>query len=189
MTRGRGPAARAQVARILASWEYDLAALSQEIKQRAEHKVAGLPPVSTVDHQAMRAAFEVRYHRMVEEGEPKAESLKEVASKDDGDSDYLPAELSADGVLRVRQGYRDGTMPRNAEELRAKIKLLGHCHVFLRLKARNRAWLSDVDDRTFLKYIDYLLGRHVAGLVMYGKTHHPPWNFMLSCDHELRRKA
>ena len=60
----------------------------------------------------------------VEEGEPKAESLKELASKDDGDSDSVAAELRQARA----QGRSDARL---AEELRSKLKLLGHCHVFL----------------------------------------------------------
>ena len=73
---------------MLASWEYARTELSHEIRQRAENNVANVPrPVSMVDHQAMRAAFELRHYKLeshevpakhyiamkqeeVEEGEP-----------------------------------------------------------------------------------------------------------------------
>eukprot|EP00972_Heterocapsa_arctica_P001591 228450-Heterocapsa_arctica.AAC.1 len=65
----------------------------------------------------MRQAFEARYGRLenhevpaqhylgskiedIEENEPKAEALKEVASKDDGEEDFLMSEVGKDGRVR-----------------------------------------------------------------------------------------
>ena len=92
-----------------------------------------------MDHQAMKGAHEARYGQLdndavpgkhylgtkmldIDENEPKAEDLKQVTSKSDGEVDYLMADVGGEGVLKVRRGTKDGHAPTNPEELRKKLK-------------------------------------------------------------------
>eukprot|EP00973_Karenia_brevis_P055136 7666822-Karenia_brevis.AAC.1 len=82
----------------------------------------------------MKAAFEGRYGKMaaeevpsraylglkqedLEEDEPKAEKLSEVSSWMESQEDFLTTSVNEQGVVRIRKGTRDSTMPRNSEEL------------------------------------------------------------------------
>ena len=211
---GLDPAAdipsRVAVAMVLAAWEAARSQVQREQLQKAEAKAAHVPtPVGSVDHQAMRAAYELRFGRLdnqevpsrsylgtkqeeIEENEPRAESLKEVASREDAEVEFLTADIGSDGQIKVRRGHKDGKMPANAEELRLRHKIVGHAWLFLRTKHTNRGWLADLDDRSFPKVSDYLLSRHIAGVVITsvdGKTHHPPWALILSYEQEIRRRA
>jgi hypothetical protein len=128
----------------------------------------------------------------IDENEPRAETLKNVTSREDQESTYLTADVSPEGLVKIKKGIRDGKLPTNSEELRAKHKLVGHCWLFLKLKHTNRVWLSDLDERSFVHLSDYLLGKHVNGVSIActsGKTHHPPWSLILTYELEIRRKA
>jgi hypothetical protein len=178
---------------------------------RAEARTSHIPrPVTSNEHAAMLKAYEVRYGRLesgetpgkhylgvkaeeIEDNEPKAESLKEVSSKDDGEDDFLLSEVGKDGNLKVRKGVRDGKMPADPEELRSKLKLVANCWLFLRTKHSNREWLADLDDKVFIRYADHLLGKFVNGATVTsldgGSAVRPPWALVLSYEYEMRKWA
>jgi hypothetical protein len=204
-----GHLARQQVALVLAAWDAAKEYVTKENSVRAEARASNLPrPMSATEHAAMRQAFEARYGRLennevparhylgtkiedIEENEPKAEALKEVASKDDGEEDFLMSEVGKDGHVRVRKGARDGKAPSNSEELRARLRLVGHCWLFLRTKHANRSWLMDITEKTYSVLADHLLGKYVAGAVIQSSSgdsvRHPPWSLVLSYEFELRK--
>ena len=205
-----GAQSRAQVAMVLATWDAAKATIENELKTKAEYKAAEIArPVPHQELALLRSAFETRFYKLesrlvpskaylgtkqeeIDENEPRAESLKDVSSREDTESTFLSADVTAEGMLKVRKGVREGSMPTDSEGLRTKHKLMGHCWIFLRLKHTNRHWLSDVTDRTFPAFSDYLLGKHVFGVLITatsGKTHHPPWSLVLSYEHEVRKRA
>ena len=205
-----GAGARVSIACLLSAWDAARLTATQELKAKAEHKASEVArPVAQQELTALRLAFETRYYKLdpreipsksylglkqeeIDENEPRAETLKEVTSREDHESSYLTADISADGQIKVKKGVKDGSMPSNSEELRAKHKLIGNCWLFLKLRHTNRPWLSDVDERTFVLVSDYLLGKHVQGIVVTasgGRTHHVPWPLVLSYELEVRRRA
>ena len=206
-----GIAMRQQLAMALAAWDAAKEYVSKDNTMRAEARTSHIPrPVTSNEHAAMLKAYEVRYGRLetgetpgkhylgvkaeeIEDNEPKAESLKEVSSKDDGEDDFLLSEVGKDGNLKVRKGVRDGKMPADPEELRARLKLVANCWLFLRTKHSNREWLQDLDDKVFGKYADHLLGKFVHGATVFshdgGSAVRPPWGLVLSYEFEMRKWA
>ena len=200
-----GLAERQQVAVALAAWDAAKEFVTKDNEARAEARSAHAHrPASNVEHTAMRAAYEAKHGRLhnsevpgkyylgkkaedIEDNEPRAESLKEVHSKEDGEDDYLQADLDASGALKIRKGAKETKLPQNSEELRAKIKLLGNCWLFLKTKHTNRHWLADIEPATFQRYADYLVGKHVMGL--RGAHGGPLWSMILTYEYELRKQA
>ena len=211
LNQADGHTARQQVALVLATWDAAKEYVTKENSARAEARASNLPrPTSATEHAAMRQAFEALHggpennevparHYLgskiedIEENEPKAEALKEAASKDGGEEDFLLSEAGKDGNVRVRKGARDGKAPGNSEELRARLRLVGNCWPFLKTKHANRAWLQDISEKTYSKLADHFLGKYVAGAVIQSSTgdsvRHLPWSLVLFYEFELRKWA
>eukprot|EP00973_Karenia_brevis_P067687 9417053-Karenia_brevis.AAC.1 len=56
-------------------------------------------------------------------------------------------------------------MPRNSEELRSKLRLLGHALTFMSTQFE-RDWLSDMTPTVWYQYANYILGAKVMQLKM-----------------------
>ena len=100
----------------------------------------------------------------VEAGEWKNMSLVQFMSRDDQDAEPLAAVIDRSGVVKIKKGHGESAPPKSPEELRQKIKLMGHCYLMTQLKYPNRVVLRDINPYTFNKYADYLMGEHVLGL-------------------------
>jgi hypothetical protein len=204
-------ATRSRVAHVLAAWEAAQQQVNRDNEIRAENRASRLPRTSTqLEASAMRKAVEAQFGKIpneevpsrsylgtkldeVEENDPKAESLKEVASKEDIEQDVLTADLTNSGIISVRKGIKDLKMPANSEELRSKLRLLSNAWLMAKAKHLNRPWLAGLTPADFGKYTDYLLGKRVwqmqgrdsAGNVVAT----PTWELVLSYEFELRKKA
>ena len=118
----------------------------------------------------------------VESGERKNMSLIHFMSRDEQDVEPLAAKLDKSGILKVTGGYGESQARRTPEELRQKVKLLGHTYIFVQLKYPNRDSLREINPNLFNKCVDYLLGEHVFGLKakdansMVRRCHHRRWS-------------
>ncbi len=86
---------------------------------------------------------------VVEESEPKAESSKEVLVKDNPEHDFLSTTIALNGETIMCKGSPTAKEPWYPEELRAKLKLIATCWMFLKLKHSNRPWLDDITPKKF----------------------------------------
>eukprot|EP00973_Karenia_brevis_P065281 9066676-Karenia_brevis.AAC.1 len=68
----------------------------------------------------------------IEENEVRAEKLSEVSARTDAQEDFLTTALDGAGNVKIKKGARDQTMPKNSEELRTKITLMGNMWCYLR---------------------------------------------------------
>eukprot|EP00973_Karenia_brevis_P061205 8510445-Karenia_brevis.AAC.1 len=67
-------------------------------------------------------------------------------------------------------------MPKNPEQLRAKLRLMGNMWTFLFLRFR-KAWLEGINPEVFRTYADFLLGSRVYTMPMpEGSNYRLPWN-------------
>ena len=199
---------RQRTATILSGWDSARLFVARENESKSEAKAMGQPrPTSAVEHVAMRKAYEEEFGKLavaevpaksylgtksedIDDDEPKAERLSEVHSKEDGEEQLLSADvdIKLGGVIKIKKGCKDGTMPATSEELRAKLKLVANCWLFLKTKHTTRRWLRDLKPEHFAKYTEYLLGKNVAMLRgRDGKL--PPWTLVLDYEYELRKKA
>ena len=179
MDRGRDVV---QIAALVDAWQASKTRMSVRHQVEAEAATASLPPpVNKTEAQDLRVRFEQMHYKLedkvtpasgtleqmfeqVEAGEWKNMSLVQFMSRDDQDTEPLAAVIDKSGVVKVRKGHGESSPPKNAEELRQKIKLMGHCYLMTQLKFPNRVVLRDIVPYTFNKYADYLMGEHVLGL-------------------------
>lgn len=202
---------RADVAKIVASWELARELSKKEQELRAEAKVLGMP--RTIQHserQAMVKAVEQIIGKLqesetpsneylatkveeCENNEPIALPLDEVTSKYDTTTSSLQSSLDAGGHLRVVKTKAKGKMPDNTESLRKVLKLEGIAWLCMAAKFRTKPWLHGLTLNDWLKYSDYVLGDKVYGLKLQMEGQavavRPPWTVILTYEHRLRKEA
>lgn len=211
MDQNASPEMRADVAKIVTSWELSRELSKKEQELRAEAKVLGMP--RTIQHserQAMIKAVEQTIGKLqesetpsneylatkveeCENNEPVALPLDEVTSKFDATTSSLQSSLDAGGHLRVVKTKSKGKLPENTETLRKMLKLEGITWLCMAAKFRTKPWLHGLTLNDWLKYTDYVLGDKVFGLKIQldGQSHavKPPWTVLLTYEHRLRKEA
>ena len=208
----KGAKERAMTARLVATWRSAQTRSELQLKREAEQRVGDLPrTIPKPVHIEMRRAF-TRAHEdlpkkltpapvyiegkisQMEDGELVAESLADVLTvRDVEGSEETSLKLKNDGTVVFQKGKVTGTMPSTTEELRDKIRVMGIAWEFVRLKYTARPVFSDLDDHVWSRYLDWLLGEDVNGLVVSsvsaGVEIRPDWQTLLSFELEVRRKA
>ena len=167
-------------------------------------------PLSGSEHASMRQAWERRYWSLdeewtpsrlylerrlqdLEEGEYKAEALTAVLSKVEEDPDQLIPVWSAAGTLQLKKGSNSVDEPKNPEQLRRRLKILGIGLMMLGLRHTNKSFLQNLSPQVFEDYLTYLLSEHcyymqgtsAEGFAING----PSWAQLLIYEFQVRRKA
>ena len=97
------------------------------------------------------------------------------------------------GALKSMKTQSTVPLPKDTEELRARIALMGTAWVFTSFQQTDNKILANLDPFVFSAYVEYLLGEHVWGLA--AKTADgaifasPNWELLLSYEHEIRSHA
>ena len=179
LDRGRDVVA---VAGMIDAWQACKTRMVTRNQSEADAVNASMPPpLNKAEAQDLRVRFEQLHYRLedkvtpstgtleqlfeqIETGEWKRMSLVMFLSRDDADSEPMAATLDKNGTVRVKKGYGESKPPKTGEELRQRVKLLGHTYLFAQLKFPNRHELRNIGPNLFNKYADFLLGEHVMGL-------------------------
>ena len=170
------------IAGLIDLWNACKTRMATRHKAEAEAVSSAMPPpLNKTEAQDLRAKFEGLHYRLedkvspstgtleslfeqMDSGELKVMSLVQFLSKEDQEEEPLAATIDKSGTVKVKKGYGESKPPKSGEELRQKIKLLGHCYIFVQLKYPNRQILRNIGPNLVNKYADFLLGEHVAGL-------------------------
>ena len=201
---------RLNVARLTVAWE--AARKRQEVRQEQKAVAAAqqLPELlAKGEHLELRRAFTKAYYEapeatvpsdsyvefrfdQIEQGELRAESLTKATSREDKDDE--PIETTVErrtGVIRVKTGTSPIPLPQDPEELRTRIRIVGHCWLITKIKFPNKAWLQTVTPQLFVNYIDHLLGEHLWGLHVRGPggviLASPQWAQLLEYEFRVRK--
>ena len=179
LDRGRDVVA---VAGMIDAWQASKTRMATRNQSEADAVNASIPPpLNKAEAQDLRVRFEQLHYKLedkvtpstgtleqlfeqIETGEWKRMSLVMFLSRDDADSEPMAATLDKNGTVRVKKGYGESKPPKSGEDLRQRVKLLGHTYLFAQLKFPNRHELRNIGPNLFHKYADFLLGEHVMGL-------------------------
>jgi hypothetical protein len=183
--------ARAGVAAFLSAWDDATIRRTKESEEAAIAKTSRLPrTLPNSEHLILRRAFIAKYVKnpakftnamcpsshyiefrlsLIEGGEQRAESLVKVTTRADnedsggGQKETLETDLSLTigGNIRVTKAPKDGRLPIDTEELRAKIRVWGNTWIFAALRLSTRTELADIVPAIFGDYADYLCGDRV----------------------------
>ena len=123
-------------------------------------------------------------------------ALTEIGCAEDKVDDILTSNVDAGGNVRIRRTTGDKPMPTTQEELRIAVRIYGSSWMFAAYRHGNRPWLASIlkdEGGLFGRHIDFVLGRHVAGLEAKDSSGHvllsPSWGQVLPFEFEIRRRA
>ena len=199
-------------AKLVVAWEAARQRMQSKGEKEAQAATEREPKsIPTNEFLNLKKQFEKTYYNLREEeipsrnsledlaeqletGDWRAMSLKEVASKADTESDSRWASMTVGklGMVRLKKSSVETPAPKDLEEYRQKLKLLGHHYVFLKMLHPNRREIADVTPFTFLQLGDYMLSRRVAKLTSENdqgeSVHTPSLKQVLTYDFYLRKK-
>ena len=207
---GEATRRRVSAAQVVDAWEASKIRVDEANRRNAEQRAGRLPmTILRSTHVAMRLAFEKTYgaradkefpaesyieqrFEEVDQGDLKAESLKEAISRDEVSEDPTSAVMDTDGTVRIKRGKSEVRMPSNSEELRRRIRVLGVTFVLAKLRHSNRAYLADASLEMWNDHCDYVLGDTVMNMKTSsadGKLiHRPDWKQVLIYEFEIRKQ-
>ena len=85
------------------------------------------------------------------------------------------------------------SLPRDPEEFRRRITVLGTAWLFVSYQQTHKYYLKGLTPQTFTEYLSYMLGDYVMGLSAKDATGnamaYPPWSLVISYGHAIRSKA
>ena len=109
------------------------------------------------------------------------------------DPDTLKTIWTANNELKAVKVGTKVALPKDPEELRKRVTVLGTAWMFVGFQQTHKAYLKGLTPQCFTEYLTYLLGEHVLGLGAKDSAGnlmaYPPWSLVLSYEHALRTKA
>ena len=161
--------------------------------------------------QSLRMTFETQYYKMkeaeiparssiedlfeqVDMGELRPMSLRHFGSKaDDEDAEVGSLQLGKAGQIKIRKSRMETAAPGTMEELRSKMVLMANHYLFAKFRYPNNALLQRLTPFTFLDYVGYLTGKHVAQLetqTVDGITlHKPSVKLLVNYEYQMRKEV
>ena len=198
------------VASLVDAWECARVRIETRHKAEAEAVISGLPKtVARTELGQLREILESTFHEipekcapaattlerhfdMIDHGEWQQLSLQDYASREDAAQELVGATIDrSTGTIKVKQGHMQVPLPRNAEELRSRLRVVAHCFIMCSLRYPHLAVLKDICPAHFYDYADFLLGEQVLGLhardAKGAVIASPPFDLVLAFDFQLRK--
>lgn len=204
-------ASKAVASKLLVVWQRAKARSEKLAELEGERELRREPkPLQANDFHSMKAAFEAKFwelenksvpartyvekvQEMVEENDLRAELLSEVMHWDDAEPDVRVAVWDNAGNVKSVRSSLSVPLPRDSEELRARIEILGNAWMFVAFQQPNCPFLKGLHPQIFNEYLKYVLGPNVAKLTSKDEGGHvvstPSWALVLSYEQEIRREA
>lgn len=200
---------RVSIAQLVDSWDTTTKRQEESDRVQAEQKASRLPmTMSRSIHINMRQRYEADFGRVhdkcwpclnliekrfeeIEEGEVRADTLCDVVSADADVQDIVGAVMDKDGAIRIKKTARSVPLPKDSEELRVRLKILGVTFQLAAYKHSSRLWLSTTSPGVWREHADYILGDDIYGfsVVALNQRVEPPWQVVLSYEFHVRKQA
>ncbi len=204
---GEGIAERIIIAHILVAWGSARERVKRQAEVVTEAKVHGVTPeLPKSEDNSMRQAFEGVHGEIsdliypsndylkskldqVEEELYEAEPLSEVVSREHavaGTSDVTLTLIPS--ALRVSKVKHKIAMPKDSEQLRARMKTMAMCWELTRMRYPERRTLKDLTGQVFTQLVEYLLGELVWQFRGPGDQQ-ITWSDLLEYEWQIRKRA
>ena len=192
-------------------WNICRVTAEKEIEAKAQATVAGATkPISNNDRTAMKKIVEKSRGPKttlpddevpsqvyltakvdeVEQNEPRASPLDEISHTEHRTEADLSIGLDPKGVVKTFRKALKVDMPSDTESYRKRLKVEANLWLMLASKYINKPWLSDLDQRDFENFVEYILGKKV--LNVFSDSPYPrqaPWSLVMSFELRLRQEA
>jgi hypothetical protein len=204
-------ASRAKVSRVLVAWESSHARASKMAEAEGISETRNeTKPLANTDMAAMKTSFEAKWWTMeddevpaksymekrldmIEKSDLRAEPLSEVLAKGEDETDVLRTICDQEGNLKAVKVSTSIAMPASTEELRTRVTLLGMSWLLAGYQQTHRAYLAGLTPQLWQRYLKYLMGKFVLGLVAVGgngaMVSAPTWSQLLEYEHAIRVEA
>lgn len=196
-------------ARLVDSWDTATKRAEEADRVQAEQKASRLPmTLSRSSHITLRQRYEKDHGRLqdkswpcqqliekrfeeVEEGEVRADPLSEVVSVEEVQEDVIGAVMDRDGAIRMKKASKSIPLPKDSEELRNRLKILGVTFQLAAYKHSSRLWLSTTTPGVWRDHADFILGEDIWNFQITTMDFKvtPPWQVVLSYEFQVRKQA
>ena len=202
---------RVMVAKLMLAFTSAKTRTQEATKHESALEARHLPKeISNNACNGMRGAFESKWWPLEDEQVPsrawierklnevetqvyRAEPLTEAVRMTDEDPGNLKATWTHEGGMELTKTGTKAPLPRNQEELRERVILLGTAWMLVAFQQTQRPWLQGLTPQLFQEYLSYLLGRYVFGLTAKTDTGRefasPSWELLLAYEQAVRVKA
>ena len=97
------------------------------------------------------------------------------------------------GQVKIKKSRVETAAPNTLEDFRAKVVLMANHYLFAKFRYPNKQILQKINPFTFLDYLGYLTGRHVAQMetqTVDGVTlHKPSIKLLLNYEYQMRKEV
>lgn len=213
---GLGPASRPEdmvkFATLFLAWQSASSRVKVMDEMNAELSAQKMPKtIPPLELMSLRSLFERQFYKMkdaeipakasfedlceqLEAGELRPMSLRHFGSKmDNEDSESGTLQLGTSGQVKIRRSKIETSAPTDLEGLRSKVVLMANHFIFAKLRYSHRTTLASITPFTFLDYLGYLTGKHVAQMETQttdGITlHRPSLKLIMSYDYQMRKEV
>ena len=150
-------AQRVELSKLVVSWESAKVRATKLAEAEAEAEIRQeAKQLKGTDVNAIRKAYEAKWWKLeeeqtpakcylekisegVERGELRAELLSEVINKIQGETDVMKAVWDPSGTIKAVKSSPSAPLPRDPEELRTRVTLMGRAWAFVALMQPNAA--------------------------------------------------
>ena len=208
---GGGGDEQIKFAQLFLAWQ----AASKRVKLQDEMdaEASAQKEPKTVPHQevmALRQKFETEYYKLkdaevpakgsledlfeqIDLGEFKPMALRHFGSRaDNEEAEVGNLQVGKSGQVRIKKSRVETAPPSSLEELRAKVVLMANHYLFAKFRYPNKQILQKINPFTFLDYLGYLTGRHVAQMetqTVDGVTlHKPSVKLLMNYEYQMRKE-
>ena len=199
-------------AQLFLAWQAAAKRIKIQDEMDAESSVQKEPKVVQLQEmQVLRQKFETQYYKLketeipakgsledlfeqVDNGELRPMALRHFGSKaDNEDAEVGSLHLGKAGQVKIRRSRVETPQPATLEEMRAKVVLMANHYIFAKFRYPNKAMLQQINPFTFLDYLGYLTGKHVAQMetqTIDGVTlHKPSVRPLLNYEYQMRKEV
>ena len=161
----------------------------QFLKQRFEQEYYKMKETEVPAKSSMEDLFE-----QLDNGELRPMGLRHFGSKaDNEDAEVGSLQLGKAGQVKIRRSRVETPTPATLEDLRSKVVLMANHYIFAKFRYPNKQILQKLNPFTFLDYLGYLTGKHVAqmetqtvdGVVL----HKPSVHLLLNYEFQMRKEV
>eukprot|EP00434_Breviolum_minutum_P035272 symbB.v1.2.031217.t1/scaffold3599.1/size55909/2 len=176
---GGGGDEQIKFAQLYLAWQAATKRVKVQDEMDAEASAQKEPkPVPPQELMALRQKFEAEFYKLkdaevpskasmlfeqIDLGEFRPMALRHFGSRaDNEEAEVGNLHVAKSGQVKIRKSRVETSAPVTLEDFRAKVILMANHYLFARFRYPNKQLLQKINPFTFLDYLGYLTGKHVA---------------------------
>ena len=209
---GGGGDEQIKFAQLYLAWQAASKRVKVQDEMDAEASAQKEPkPVPPQELMALRQKFEAEFYKLkdaevpskasmedlfeqIDLGEFRPMALRHFGSRaDNEEAEVGNLHVAKSGQVKIRKSRVETSAPVTLEDFRAKVILMANHYLFARFRYPNKQLLQKINPFTFLDYLGYLTGKHVAQMetqTVDGVTlHRPSVKLLVNYEYQMRKEV